>query len=116
MEEARKAIDEGLIRHMSFSFHSDPKDMPYLIEQGGIFSSVLLQYKLLDHSNEEAIAYLAQQGLGVVAMGPVAGAGWPRRPPGSRKASSHPGNPWPRMSSPCGSCSATRTCPALCRA
>ena len=71
--EARKALDEGLIRHMSFSFHGDPKDMQYLIEQGEIFSSVLLQYNLLDRSNEEAIAYLAQKGLGVVAMGPVAG-------------------------------------------
>jgi len=73
MREARKAIDEGLIKHMSFSFHGDPKDMPYIIEQGGIFSSVLLQYNLLDRSNEEAIAYLAESGLGVVAMGPVAG-------------------------------------------
>jgi len=73
MEEARKAIGEGLIRHMSFSFHGDPKDMRYLIEQGEIFSSVLLQYNLLDRSNEEAIAYLAEKGLGVVAMGPVAG-------------------------------------------
>ena len=73
MEEARKAIDEGLIRHMCFSFHGDSKDMRYLVEQGEIFSSVLLQYNLLDRSNEEAIAYLAQQGLGVVAMGPVAG-------------------------------------------
>ena len=73
LAEARRAIDEGLIRHMSFSFHGDPKDMPYLVEQGEIFSSVLLQYNLLDRSNEEAIAYLARQGLGVVAMGPVAG-------------------------------------------
>ncbi|MCL2776193.1 MAG: aldo/keto reductase, partial [Oscillospiraceae bacterium] len=37
------------------------------------FSSVLLQYNLLDRSNEEAIAYLAEKGVGVVVMGPVAG-------------------------------------------
>jgi len=73
MKEVQKAIGEGLIKHMSFSFHGDPKDMPYLIEQGEIFSSVLLQYNLLDRSNEEAIAYLANQGVGVVVMGPVAG-------------------------------------------
>jgi predicted aldo/keto reductase-like oxidoreductase len=32
-----------------------------------------LQYNLLDRSNEDAIAYLAETGLGVVVMGPVAG-------------------------------------------
>ena len=71
--EAKKAIDEGLIKHMSFSFHGDPKDMQYVIEKGEIFSSVLLQYNLLDRSHEEAIAYLAGAGVGVVVMGPVAG-------------------------------------------
>ncbi|MCL2099837.1 MAG: aldo/keto reductase, partial [Oscillospiraceae bacterium] len=73
IDEAKKALNEGLIKNMSFSFHGDPKDMQYLVEQGEIFSSVLLQYNLLDRSNEEAIAYLAGKGLGVVAMGPVAG-------------------------------------------
>ena len=73
MKEARKALDEGLIKHISFSFHGDGKDMPYIIEQGEIFSSVLLQYNLLDRWSEEAIAYLANAGVGVVVMGPVAG-------------------------------------------
>ena len=73
MQEARKAIDEGLIGHMAFSFHGNPADMRHIIEQGEIFSSVLLQYNLLDRSNEEAIAYLAEAGIGVVVMGPIAG-------------------------------------------
>jgi len=73
IKEAQKAIDEGLIKHMSFSFHGDPKDMQYMIEKGEIFSSVLLQYNLLDRANEDAIAYLAEKGVGVVVMGPVAG-------------------------------------------
>ena len=73
MKEAQKAIDEGLIKHMSFSFHGNPADMQHIIEQGEIFSSVLLQYNLLDRSHEDAIAYLAEKGVGVVVMGPVAG-------------------------------------------
>jgi len=73
MDEARRAIDEGLVKHMAFSFHGNPADMRHIIEQGEIFSSVLLQYNLLDRSHEEAIAYLAEAGVGVVAMGPVAG-------------------------------------------
>lgn len=73
MDEARKAMDEGLIRHISFSFHDDPKNMKYIIDRGEIFSSVLLQYNLLDRGNEEALAYAHEKGLGTVIMGPVAG-------------------------------------------
>jgi len=73
MDEARKAIDEGLLRHISFSFHDDPKNLNYIIDKGEIFSSVLLQYNLLDRSNEAGIDYAAEKGLGVVVMGPVAG-------------------------------------------
>ena len=73
MDEARKCIDEGLIKHISFSFHGNPDDMPYMIEKGEIISSVLLQYNLLDRSNEKAIDLLASKGIGVVVMGPVAG-------------------------------------------
>ncbi len=73
MDEARRAIDEGLIKHISFSFHDDPKNMRHIIDRGEIFSSVLMQYNLLDRSNEEALAYAHEQGLGTVIMGPVAG-------------------------------------------
>jgi len=72
-KEVQRAIDEGLIRHMSFSFHGDSKDIPYIVETFEMFSSVLLQYNLLDRSNEANIDYLAEKGLGVVVMGPVGG-------------------------------------------
>lgn len=73
MDEARKAIDEGLIKHISFSFHDSGSNLKYIIDKGEIFSSVLLQYNLLDRSNEEAMEYAHEMGLGVVVMGPVAG-------------------------------------------
>ncbi|MHC1693826.1 MAG: aldo/keto reductase [Eubacteriales bacterium] len=73
IDEARKAIDEGLIKHMSYSFHGDPADIPYITENCEIISSVLLQYNLLDRGNEEGIKYLASKNIGVVVMGPVAG-------------------------------------------
>jgi len=72
-KEVQKAMDEGLIKHISFSFHGDIKDIPYIVETFGMFSSVLLQYNLLDRANEENINYLAEKGLGVVVMGPIAG-------------------------------------------
>ncbi len=73
IDEARKAMDEGLIRHLSFSFHDKPEVIKYIIERGEIFESILLQYNLLDRANEEMIAYAREKGLGVVVMGPVAG-------------------------------------------
>jgi len=72
LDEAQKAKDEGLIKHISFSFHDEPKVLKELVDVG-IFSSLLCQYNLLDRANEEAIAYAHSKGLGVVIMGPVAG-------------------------------------------
>lgn len=72
IDEAEKAISEGLIKHISFSFHDKPEYMKPIIDTG-VFSSVLCQYNLLDRSNEEMIDYASKKGLGVVVMGPVAG-------------------------------------------
>ena len=71
-EQAAKARDRGMIRHLSFSFHDRPAAMKTLIDTGE-FSSVLFQYNLLDVANAEMIAYAAGKGLGTVAMGPVGG-------------------------------------------
>jgi predicted aldo/keto reductase-like oxidoreductase len=77
---AAKALDEGLIKHLSFSFHDKPDVMARLIDLG-LFSSVLCQYNLLDRSHEAALANAKAKGLGTVVMGPVGGgriAGLPR--------------------------------------
>jgi predicted aldo/keto reductase-like oxidoreductase len=73
LKEALKAKEEGLIRHISFSFHDEPENMKYIIDSAEIFESVLVQYNLLDRSCEKQIAYAARKGLGVAAMGTVGG-------------------------------------------
>lgn len=72
LAEAVKAKDEGLIRHISFSFHDKPEVMAKIIDLG-VFSSVLCQYNLLDRANEDALADAHERGLGTVVMGPVGG-------------------------------------------
>jgi len=72
-KEVQKALDEGLIKHISFSYHGAVPDIPYVVEHFEMFSSALLQYNLLDRSHEKNIDYLAGKGIGVVVMGPVAG-------------------------------------------
>lgn len=77
LEEARKAKEEGLIRHISFSFHDEPSAIKHIIdgseEHGVPMESMLVQYNLLDRSNEEMLTYAQSKGLGTVAMGPVGG-------------------------------------------
>lgn len=73
LEQAQKAKEEGLIRHISFSFHDDVKHIKHIIDTAEILETMLVQYNILDRSHEEMIAYAAQKGLGVVAMGPVGG-------------------------------------------
>jgi len=72
LEQAREARDEGLIRHISFSFHDIPDNLIKLIDTGN-FDSMLVQYNMLDRRNEEAIHYAHERGLGVAVMGPVGG-------------------------------------------
>jgi predicted aldo/keto reductase-like oxidoreductase len=73
VEGARQAQAEGLIKHLAFSFHDNPKRMIDIIDACEDFAVVTCQYNLLDRGNEESIAYAHEKGLGVVVMGPVAG-------------------------------------------
>ena len=72
LDEAYKAKEEGLIRHISFSFHDTSEALVRLIDSGH-FESMTVQYNLLDRANEQAIHYAREKGLGVVIMGPVGG-------------------------------------------
>ena len=72
IDRAKKALDEGVIRFLSFSFHDDPENM-VKIAKSGLFSSVLCQYNLLDSKNEESMQAVHEMGLGVAVMGPVGG-------------------------------------------
>ena len=70
LEAARKAKEEGLIRHISFSFHDDASNLTRLIDSG-CFESMLVQYNLLDRANEQGLAAAHAKGLGTAVMGPV---------------------------------------------
>lgn len=72
LQAALKAKEQGLIKHLSFSFHDAPENMIKIIDTG-YFETVLSQYNLLDRANEKSIAYAHEKGLGTVIMGPVGG-------------------------------------------
>jgi len=72
IDRAEKAKSDGLMRHLSFSFHSDEDKMGELIDTGA-FSSILGQYNLVDRRNEELFAYAKSKGVGTMVMGPLLG-------------------------------------------
>ncbi|MFL0247724.1 aldo/keto reductase [Candidatus Clostridium stratigraminis] len=72
LQAALKAKEQGLIKHLSFSFHDKPENMIKIIDTG-YFETVLCQYNLLDRANEKAIEYAHEKGLGTAIMGPVGG-------------------------------------------
>lgn len=71
-QAAQRAKEQGLIKHLSFSYHDSANNLRPIIDSGR-FESVLIQYNLIDRSNEENLAYAKEKGLGVVIMGPVGG-------------------------------------------
>jgi len=71
-KEMLKAQEQGLIRHISCSFHGPVEELIKLIDTG-LFVSILLQYNLLDRHNEEGIAHAKEKGVAVEVMGPVGG-------------------------------------------
>ena len=72
MDEARRARDEGIIKHLCFSSHDDAQNICKLIDTGD-FEGILVQYNLFDRHNEEAITYAHERGLGVAIMGTIGG-------------------------------------------
>jgi len=72
MSAARKAREEGLIRHICVSTHAKPEEMLEMLGSG-LFEGITLQYNLLDRKNRDVIDYAAEHGIGVIAMGPVGG-------------------------------------------
>ncbi len=72
LADMMRARDEGLVRHVGFSFHDKPEGLVRLVDLGH-FEMLTCQYNYLDRKNAEAMAYARERGLGVVVMGPVGG-------------------------------------------
>lgn len=74
IDQARKAKDEGLIRHIALSSHDSPANIIRILEQAaGVIEVIVVQYNLLDRKNEPVIEYARKNGIGVAVMGPIGG-------------------------------------------
>jgi predicted aldo/keto reductase-like oxidoreductase len=79
-ERAQKLKAQGVVRHISFSFHDgdagagECDNLKEILARGeGVLETLLCQYNLLDRGKEPGIAKAHEMGLGTVIMGPVGG-------------------------------------------
>ncbi len=72
LEGIRKAMDDGLIRHLGITTHDTPENMIKLLATGE-FEVVTLQYNLINRTTESVIEEAGRRGIGVIAMGPLHG-------------------------------------------
>jgi hypothetical protein len=72
LEGIRRAMDEGLIRHLGITTHDTPEKMITLLGTGE-FETVTVQYNLMNRTTEPVIDEAARLGIGVIAMGPLHG-------------------------------------------
>ena len=77
LDQMRIFQQEGLIHKIAFSFHGDANGLSYIIDEaqkrGVKFDACLMQYNLLDRSNEKSMAYSHSLGVKTMIMGPAAG-------------------------------------------
>lgn len=74
LEGVLAARDEGLLDRIGMTTHSEGPDIiRYWSESPYPFEMVTLPFHLLDSSRADAVSFLAERGVGVVAMNPLAG-------------------------------------------
>jgi len=67
-----KAMALGLIKYRGFSSHDTPENVKKFVESGH-FSTMTIQYNLINRQYQSVIELAWKKGMGVVVMGPVGG-------------------------------------------
>lgn len=93
-DEAVKLKEEGLIRHIGFSFHGDFRDLDYIVENCDIMEMALVNYNIYDKSRENAVSNAYKRGLGLVNMGALSTPGLTEDPTFRKEATEEGYNPY----------------------
>lgn len=67
-----KAKEQGMIKHIAFSFHDSAENLKKIADDAE-FVSVILQYNILDRKLESVFPYLRKKDMGIIVMGPLSG-------------------------------------------
>jgi len=73
LDGIRKAMDEGLVRHLGFTTHDTEANLLDYIAEADWCEIILFTYNLLNPTYAKAIAAAHAKGIGTIIMNPVAG-------------------------------------------
>lgn len=73
LQALREAKDQGLVRHLGFTTHARPELIVRMLREVPDFRTITLYYNFADRVPEMALEYAAENGVGVMIMGPLRG-------------------------------------------
>ena len=73
--ELLKAKEEGLIKHLGFSFHSNPNDITDILESTDVFDTMLVLSNIYDRSRDEQIMLASKTKIDIINMGALCTCG-----------------------------------------
>ncbi len=73
LDGIRRAVDEGLVRHIGFTTHAAPDDVSRFIEEADWCEAILFTYNILNQRYKEMVAKAHEHGIATIVMNPVAG-------------------------------------------
>ena len=76
LASAERALSDGRIRHLGFSFHGPYEDFEMLLSATDLWEFVQIQYNYMDEeyqAGRKGLELAAEKGLGVIVMEPIRG-------------------------------------------
>ncbi len=72
LDGVRRAMDEGLVRHLGLTSHSTPPHIISMLDDD-IFEVMMVQYSIVLPGYRQAVRHARERGVGVIVMGPLGG-------------------------------------------
>ena len=73
VEGVKRAVADGVVKHIGFTTHQKPEDLPACLESADWCEVLLVSYNLLNRSYEPVLEKARKLGIGTIVMNPVGG-------------------------------------------